>query len=188
MANNGWIKLHRKICDNWIWEDPEKLRAWIDILLMVNHEDKEIPFNGSVITIRKGEKLTSIEQLADRWHWNRKRVMRFLASLEASNMCLTKRTPNGTTLSVVKWDFYQLDGTTKGTPKGTGNGTPKGTTVGTQTRMIKNDKEYNNARARESSLSKRGVEREEDLDALLINEIINRKTDQKNENGGQAVL
>lgn len=176
MAGNGWIKLHRKIRDNWIWEDPEKLRAWLDILMMVNHEDKQIPFNGGVITIEKGQKLTSIEQLADRWGWNRKRVMRFLASLEASEMCLTKRTPNGTTITVVNWAFYQLDGTTNGTPNGTPFGTPKGTTNGTQTRMIKNYKEYK--KGPESVLDKKGVQREIDLDALIIDQIINNgKTD-----------
>ena len=67
MKNNGWIKLHRKITDSWIWNDPEKLRAWLDILLMVNHEEHEIEFNGEIITIYPGQRLTSLAKLADRW-------------------------------------------------------------------------------------------------------------------------
>lgn len=148
LADGGWIKLHRKIIDNWIWEDPEKLKAWLDILLMVNHEDKQLPFNGKVITIKPGQRLTSIQKLADRWGWNRKRVVRFLGLLEGAAMCTTERTPNGTTLTVVNWEFYQNRGTTNGTAEGTTNGTTTGSTVGTQTRMIKNDKEHKNARAR----------------------------------------
>lgn len=145
MADRGWIKIHRKIRDNWIWEDPEKLKAWLDILLMVNHEDKEIPFNGKIITIKRGQKLTSITQLADRWNWNRKRVVRFLGLLEGAAMCTTDRTTNGTTITVTNWDFYQLDGSTVGTAKGSTKGTARGSTVGTQTRMIKNDKEREKA-------------------------------------------
>lgn len=147
MTNSGWICLHRKIIDNWIWEDPEKLRAWLDILLMVNHEDKQIPFNGHIITVRRGEKLTSIKKLAERWGWNRKRVMRFLKLLEESEMCLTKRTANGTTIFVQNYGLYQdifaSDGTTKGTTRGTTTGTTVGTTVGTQTTMNNNDKQLN---------------------------------------------
>lgn len=145
----GWIRLHRKIRDNWIWEDPEKLRAWLDILLMVNHEDKEIPFNGKIITIKRGQRLTSISQLAERWHWNRKRVVRYLDLLEGAGMCTTERTTSGTTISVTNWDFYQSEGSTVGTANGTTEGSTVGSTVGTQTRMNKNDKETKNARARE---------------------------------------
>lgn len=141
MADNGWIKLHRKIRDNWIWEDPEKLRAWLDILLMVNHEDKEIPFNGKIITVKRGQRLTSISQLAERWGWNRKRVVRFLDLLEGAAMCTTKRTTSGTTITVTNWCLYQFEGSTVGTTKGTTKGSTVGSTVGTQTRMIKNYKE-----------------------------------------------
>ena len=44
----GWIKLHRKITENWLWDDKpyDKARAWIELLLMVNHEDKKIKFDG----------------------------------------------------------------------------------------------------------------------------------------------
>lgn len=146
--DNGWIKLHRKITNNWIWDDPEKLRAWLDILLMVNHEDRQIPFNGHIITIKRGEKLTSITKLSERWGWNRKRVVRFLDLLEEAGMCLTNRTTNGTTIFVQNYgnyqDFSAPEGTTNGTTRGSTVGTATGSTVGTQTRMIKNYKEEKN--------------------------------------------
>lgn len=165
----GWIKLHRKLTDNWIWQDPEKLRAWIDILLMVNHEDKEVLANGKVITVKSGQKLTSIVQLADRWGWSRHRVYRFLALLKANNMCNTNGTANGTLITVVNWAFYQLDGTPNGTTLGTPDGTAVGTSVGTQTRMNKNDKnDKKGVRAHERGKRvKDGITRKKDLDAWL---------------------
>lgn len=153
MKNNdsGWIKLHRKIQKHWIWEDPEKLRAWIDILLMVNHEDRQVPLNGHIVTVKRGEKLTSISKLAKRWGWNRKRVVRFLGLLEEAEMCLTKRTTNGTTIKVLNYAVYQDFPSHEGTTKGTTTGSTVGSTVGTQTIMnknYKNDKEEHRASAR----------------------------------------
>ena len=152
MKNNGWIKLHRKIMDSWIWEDPEKLRAWLDILLMVNHEDKKTYVNGNLTTIHRGEKLTSITKLAERWRWSKKRVMRFLDLLEEDGMCTTKRTTYGTTLKVSNYAKYQDFQTSKGNAVDTTNDTAD-VTAGvtahdTQTINIKNDKEYIRTRAR----------------------------------------
>ena len=137
---SGWIKLHRKILDNWIWDDPEKLRAWLDILLMVNHEDKQIAFNGHIITIHKGQKLTSLMKLADRWGWTRNRVDRFLRLLDEAGMVKANRTPNGTVLTVINWAFYQ---DTRDSDEATNGATTEATyeaTVGAQTRMNKNYK------------------------------------------------
>jgi hypothetical protein len=39
----GWIKLYRKLWDDEIWDDElephNKRSAWIDLLMMANHED-----------------------------------------------------------------------------------------------------------------------------------------------------
>ena len=144
MSNNGWIKLHRQIRDNWIWEDAEMLRAWLDILLMVNHEDKKIYFNGELITIKRGEKLTSILKLSDRWGWSRNRVRHFLDLLEGDGMCTTIRTTNGTTLKVSNYKEYQSFYNGNGTTKGTTNEPADGPPLGPQTITNKNDKNTNN--------------------------------------------
>ena len=144
MSNNGWIKLHRQIRDNWIWEDAEMLRAWLDILLMVNHEDKKIYFNGKLITIKRGEKLTSILKLSDRWGWSRNRVRHFLDLLEGDGMCTTIRTTNGTTLKVSNYKEYQGFYNGNWTTKGTTNVPTDGPPLGPQTITNKNYKNTNN--------------------------------------------
>lgn len=161
--SNGWIRLHRQITDNWIWEDADKLKAWLDILLMVNHEEKKILVNGQLVTIQRGERLTSIKKLAERWGWTRHRVMRFLSLLEEDNMCTTNRTPYGTTLKVVNYAEYQgflrakrtgvdtTDGTPNGTPLDTTDGTPLDTQTITNNTSLntssKNDKTFFSAPA-----------------------------------------
>ena len=153
MSNNGWIKLHRQIVDNWIWEDAEMFKAWVDILMMVNHEDKKMYVNGKLVTIHRGEKLTSITKLAERWRWTRRRVSRFLKLLEDDEMCTTHSTTFGTTLKVSNYAEYQDFQTLKRTTVDTTNDTADSTTGDTaddtahdtQTIMNKNNKNDNNA-------------------------------------------
>lgn len=172
MSENGWIKIHRKIRNNWVWDNPEFLKAWIDILLMVNHQDKKTTVNGKLVTIKRGEKLTSIVKLADRWGWSRNRVKRFLNLLEQDEMCTTIRSTFGSTLKVSNYNEYQGfqtgDRTAFEPTNGSSDGSTVGSTVGPQTRIIKNDKNYKNARARVRERSIQPPERDYDMDDLEL--------------------
>lgn len=50
----GWISVHRKIQENWIWnckEPYDKRSAWIDLLLSVNHKKASVNFDNEVYEI-----------------------------------------------------------------------------------------------------------------------------------------
>ena len=73
----GWIKTYRKIQDCWIWQIDEsfdKRSAWIDLLLSANHKDVKIPFNGELILVERGQFITSVRKLSEKWKWNKDRV------------------------------------------------------------------------------------------------------------------
>ena len=141
--DKGWIKLNRKIQDHWIWSDHEYAYAWLDLLLIANHDDKKILVDKKPVIIKRGQTLTSIKKLSVRWGWGRNRVYRFLGALERDNMITRDGTPNGTTLTLVNYGKYQskgnTNGTSHGTPDGTTDGTSHGTPGGTQTRKNKNE-------------------------------------------------
>ena len=143
MAKKGWIRLHRKSVENPLYfsEPFDKWHAWTDLLLMVNHEHKEFISKGQLVTLEPGQTITSMAILAERWHWSVNKVRRYFKLLVGTGMCTLNGTPYGTTITVVKWAFYQSEGQTNGTANGTTGGTSDGTTGGTLTRMIKNDKE-----------------------------------------------
>lgn len=106
----GWIKLYRKIQEDEIWDDDEpfdKRSAWIDLLLMANHKDKKCIFNGQVITVKAGQRITSIRNLAERWHWSTGRVIRYLKLLEELNKIERKSDKNKTLVTIVNYGFYQ---------------------------------------------------------------------------------
>lgn len=106
----GWISLYRQIKENWIWKDKEpfdKRSAWIDLLLSANYKNKKIPFENGFIEIEKGQTLTSIKQLAERWKWSRHKVSDFLNRLEQDTMIVQVRDTKKTLVSIVNYSKYQ---------------------------------------------------------------------------------
>ena len=107
---DGWISLYRQIKESWIWKDKEpfdKRSAWIDLLLTVNYKDKKIPFENGFIEIEKGQTLTSIKQLAEKWKWSRHKVSDFLNRLEQDTMIIQVRDTRKTLISIVNYSKYQ---------------------------------------------------------------------------------
>lgn len=113
----GWISIHRELQDNWLWKDkPFSFgQAWIDLLLLANHEDTKIPYKGEIIVCEKGTVNYSINSLAKRWGWDRKKVRKFLLLLESDEMVITNATTHRTTITIVNYSKYQDCGTTKRT-------------------------------------------------------------------------
>lgn len=129
MSEVGYIKLHRCIKDCQIWDDEErfdKRSAWIDLLLSANHKEKTILLGMKEVTIYPGQTHTSVQKLAEKWHWDRKTVMRYLDFLERTSMIRQERTPKGTTITIVKWAFYQQTDVPEGQQKGQQEGHQKG--------------------------------------------------------------
>lgn len=115
--NNGWIKLHRSLLHNGLWDKKpfSEGQAWIDLLLLANSEDKESFYQGQMVTFKRGTVNRSILSLADRWGWDRKKVRKFLKILEIEKMATTKASTHGTTITIVNYEVYQDSGTTKRT-------------------------------------------------------------------------
>lgn len=111
MASKGWVSIHRNLFDHWIWNNKEqfdKRSAWIDLLLMVNHEDKKVLINGQLKLIKRGQRITSLNKLALRWKWSRKKVTNFLQTLEEDDMIILKKEQGKYTLiTIVNYSFYQ---------------------------------------------------------------------------------
>lgn len=105
----GWIKLDRKVCDNWLWKDKPftKGQAWVDLLLLADYEDNDGYYRNSVKHFKAGTVYRSITVLAVRWGWSRDKVRRFLKVLHEENMISLKSTKNDTTITIEKWAFYQ---------------------------------------------------------------------------------
>lgn len=124
----GWISIHRNIQEHWIWQDSQKLKWWLDILLLVNHKDNKFLLGNKIMELERGEHHTSEVKLSKRWGVDKKTVRSFLKLLENDKMIELKKTPRGTTLKVSNYNVYQPFSESKGTAKRTTHGTAQGTT------------------------------------------------------------
>ena len=142
----GFIPLWRDLANHWLWKSEEPFdnrSAWVDLLMMVNHEEAKIQVGMKLVTIHPGEKWTSIRQLSERWHWSKNRVKRFINLLESDYMITVKTTTNGTLLTIVNYDNFRLSRDTNehtnGYTNGYTSGYANGYASGHQTIMNNND-------------------------------------------------
>ena len=153
--SSGWIKLYRQLQDCWIWLDKEpfdKRSAWVDLLLTANHSDKKILFNGELITIKRGQILTSVRKLSAKWKWSVNKVYRFLKLLESDEMLQKESDKDRTLLTIINYSIFQCCEYTNENSNGNTNGntneytsdTPTETPTNTHTEHKQECKEYKN--------------------------------------------
>jgi uncharacterized phage protein (TIGR02220 family) len=109
----GWIKLHRSMKDHWLCENAEYFKAWIIILLEVNHTSREVPivngFKTSVVSCGRSQSIKSLQGWAKSFGtaWTVQKVRTFFKLLETQQMINTEGLPNSTRLTVCNYDNYQ---------------------------------------------------------------------------------
>ncbi len=107
MQEGGWIKLYRSIRKHWLWEDAEKLKWWIDILLQANHQDNKFLLGSELVVIERGSFHTSELKLSQRWGVSKTTIRKFLELLEEDKMIEVKKSKKGTTIKVSNYKGYQ---------------------------------------------------------------------------------
>ena len=107
--NNGWISLHRKIKDHWIWEGKPFSygQAWIDIIMECNHSSKKQLIKKQLIITDRGQSSNSLKTWAVRWGWSVTATRHFLDLLKKDEMINTENAQVTTRLTVLNYDTYQ---------------------------------------------------------------------------------
>jgi hypothetical protein len=138
----GWIKIHRKIKDHWIWKSQNRFQWWIDILLSVNHADTKVLIKGNLIECKRGQSVRSLETWARDWNVTKKTVKEFFELLQKDSMLLYESIQISTRITVCNYDNYQIEVNAKETKgKRKVNGEETDTTPKQEgLRMIKNEK------------------------------------------------
>lgn len=153
MAAQGWIKLHRTLAENDLW-DAEPFtwgQAWVDLLMHANHKPTAIFIRGVQVDLDRGDIGWSEITMSKRWKWSRGKVRRYLGMLKTRQMIVQQTTQVTSIVSICNYSVYQgeegSDGTPNGTADGTPGGTPDGTPNGTQKKNVKNGKKGNGSQA-----------------------------------------
>jgi len=102
---DGWIKIHRKILE-WEWYDDinTKVLFW-HLLLTANHKDKK--WRGQ--TIKRGQRLTSLEHLAKEVGLTVQQTRTSLNKLKSTSEITIKSTNKFTVVTIEKYSDYQIN-------------------------------------------------------------------------------
>lgn len=109
----GWIKIHRQMCESPLYGHKPFCRAmaWIDLLLLANHKEEVVWKRGIPITLHRGEVGWSQRDLAKRWGWSRGKVEQFLKYLESERQIKPQNEPKNLKVSsriiIVNYEKYQ---------------------------------------------------------------------------------
>lgn len=116
MAGKGWIKLHRKIRDNPIFNDHQLLRLWMICLTEATHKERDQIIGKQTVKLMPGEFVTGRYDITDLYNSGlknkdkvkgEKTVFRWLETLESGGFLTIKKTNKFSIISIDKWDFYQ---------------------------------------------------------------------------------
>lgn len=115
LKTNNWIKLYRELQENPLWQDKPyaKGQAWIDLLLLANHDEKEFLIGSTIEKIERGSLITSELRLMERWGWSKNKLRRFLEFLQKEKMIEKNTNKKRTAINIVNYSVYQDFQTTK---------------------------------------------------------------------------
>ena len=107
---NGFIKLHRRIQRNLLWDDGEpfcRFKAFVDLLFLAEWKPKKRVIKGCIINAERGQVVASQRFLGERWKWSKNKVMRFLNML-AADQIVDHQTDHGVTvITICNYERYQ---------------------------------------------------------------------------------
>ena len=108
IMHRGFLKLYRKIEDHWIYDDADALKAWITILLSVNHSPEKVKIGNDIFICGRGEKLYSLDTWSKKFgkRFNKSKTRRLLQLFVNDGMILLKNERKTTRLSVCNYDTY----------------------------------------------------------------------------------
>jgi hypothetical protein len=119
----GWIKIYQTIREHWIWNDPRKLKWWIDLLMLAEWRDSKRLVGSDLVTIKRGQLIASVHYLRERWAYkddngvqrkpSEHTILKFLSLLEADQMISRAKHPatRATMITIVNYDDYQQNST-----------------------------------------------------------------------------
>lgn len=99
----GWIKLHRKMVE-WEWYNDNNVKIlFLHLLLTANHKDKK--WQG--IIIKRGQKITSIQHLAEETKLTVQQTRTALNRLKSTGEITIQSTNKYSLITIEKYGDYQ---------------------------------------------------------------------------------
>ena len=108
MATEGWIKISRGIERHWLWDDGNRLKWWIYLLLHAQWDNDKVLCGNQLIQLKRGQLLDSVNNLSAVWGCCRKTATQFLDTLQKENMIsISKGYNSKSIITICNYETYQ---------------------------------------------------------------------------------
>ena len=102
---NGFIQLHRKIIDEWFWNNPKLAHLMVTLILEANHKSKEVFFECIKRLVRRGETIRATRKLESLTGMSRSTISRLLKAIckgEEIEIIATKASH----IRILRYDYF----------------------------------------------------------------------------------
>ena len=102
--------MHRCIREHWIYKEKRifsKYEAWLDLLMDANHKGNKFVLGNEIFECERGQIITSIRQLCDKWNWSNTKVTKFLKLLQEDKMITYFSDAKKTVITIENYTLYQ---------------------------------------------------------------------------------
>jgi hypothetical protein len=131
--NLGWIKLHRKSLDSWVFADPKTLKIWIWCLLKASHSGDFVPLTvgkgSTTVKLMPGSFIYGRNKASKELHIAGSTIDRKIEQLESHGNIKRKTGSHYSIITICNWGLYQKANSKSEQPTGrqrTGNEQPTG--------------------------------------------------------------
>ncbi|MDY5632511.1 MAG: hypothetical protein SPF56_08500 [Bacteroidaceae bacterium] len=128
-ADKGFIKISRKLFDNWIWKTARafsECEAWIDLIQSARFEasPRTESIGGYQVTWGRGQYPASRRFLAKRWGRSEQWVKTLLGKLKRHGMIEVENTQGISVIRIIRYNEYNGTGNPQSNPQSNPHGNP----------------------------------------------------------------
>ena len=105
----GWVKLHRKLLEATIFQNPNLLKFWIWCLLKASHKEHKERVGLQEITLHSGQFVFGRNKAALELDMTPSTVYKYLKIMEKEQLITIESNNKFSVVSIVKWEFYQSE-------------------------------------------------------------------------------
>ena len=102
-----WIKLHRCLLDDAVYQKSAYFHLWVTLLLMATHKEHEFIFNNQIQKLQPGQLITGRKKLSKMTRIHESTIQRALKCFEIEQMIEQLNLGSFRIISIKNWDNFQ---------------------------------------------------------------------------------
>lgn len=161
--------------DAWLNNEFTPVMAWLDLNYLAAYEQTNYSDGNRTYVLKAGQLRTTLDKLANRWNWNRKRVWRQLCLWKRNGLVHANGDARGYTLTIENYGFAELQGNTDVHTDVHANGTQVSTPMSTPVSISSINTRIDNKELRRDNSISNSISKDED-DPRVIRSFIDPKT------------